>query len=153
MPSIYQIKPRFQALLRPLVRALAAAGVTANQVTVGAAAMSVVAGIVLAAFGMKTVLAHTGEHLDWVTAFALLGGIALYLFGLVVLRWRHVRTLNRHKPILAAVFVVLIPVATAIPGLLTLATATAPLPLLVILEHACFDERRDRLRAHNTLIG
>ncbi len=47
MPSIYQIKPRFQAILRPLVRALAASGVTANQVTLTAAAMSVAAGIVL----------------------------------------------------------------------------------------------------------
>ncbi len=51
MPSIYQIKPRFQALLRPLVRALAAGGITANQVTLAAAAMSVAAGIVLAFYG------------------------------------------------------------------------------------------------------
>jgi CDP-diacylglycerol--glycerol-3-phosphate 3-phosphatidyltransferase len=48
MPSIYQIKPRFQALLRPLVRALAAGGVTANQVTLGAAVLSVAAGVILA---------------------------------------------------------------------------------------------------------
>lgn len=33
MTSIYQLKPSFQALLRPLVRHLAAAGVTANAVT------------------------------------------------------------------------------------------------------------------------
>ncbi|AKN68027.1 CDP-alcohol phosphatidyltransferase [Herbaspirillum seropedicae] len=32
--SIYQLKPRFQALLRPMVAALAGAGVTANAVTV-----------------------------------------------------------------------------------------------------------------------
>ncbi|WP_395017271.1 CDP-alcohol phosphatidyltransferase family protein [Dongia sp.] len=48
MPSIYQIKPRFQALLRPLVRGLAAGGHTANQVTIAAAVMSVAAGVVLA---------------------------------------------------------------------------------------------------------
>jgi CDP-diacylglycerol---glycerol-3-phosphate 3-phosphatidyltransferase len=48
MPSIYQIKPHFQALLRPLVRGLAAAGVTANQVTLAAALLSVAAGAVLA---------------------------------------------------------------------------------------------------------
>jgi CDP-diacylglycerol--glycerol-3-phosphate 3-phosphatidyltransferase len=48
MPSIYQIKPRFQALLRPLVRGLAAEGVTANQVTITAAVMSLAAGAVLA---------------------------------------------------------------------------------------------------------
>ena len=31
--SIYALKPKFQNLLRPLVRQLAAKGVTANQVT------------------------------------------------------------------------------------------------------------------------
>lgn len=40
MASIYDIKPAFQALLRPLTRRLAAAGVTANQVTVFAALLS-----------------------------------------------------------------------------------------------------------------
>jgi len=38
--SIYDLKPRFQALLRPLVGRLAAAGVTANQVTLAACAIS-----------------------------------------------------------------------------------------------------------------
>lgn len=40
MASIYDIKPAFQNLLRPVTRALAAAGVTANQVTVAAALLS-----------------------------------------------------------------------------------------------------------------
>ncbi len=40
MASIYDIKPRFQALLRPLTRALAGAGVSANQVTIAAALLS-----------------------------------------------------------------------------------------------------------------
>jgi CDP-diacylglycerol--glycerol-3-phosphate 3-phosphatidyltransferase len=40
MASIYDIKPAFQNLLRPLTRGLAAAGVTANQVTVAAALLS-----------------------------------------------------------------------------------------------------------------
>jgi len=48
MPSIYQLKPAFQGLLRPLVRALARAGVTANQVTLLAAALSILLGLVLA---------------------------------------------------------------------------------------------------------
>jgi CDP-diacylglycerol--glycerol-3-phosphate 3-phosphatidyltransferase len=34
--SVYDLKPRFQALLRPLVNRLAARGVTANQVTMAA---------------------------------------------------------------------------------------------------------------------
>jgi CDP-diacylglycerol--glycerol-3-phosphate 3-phosphatidyltransferase len=43
--SIYELKPRFQALLRPLVGRLARAGVTANQVTVAACAVSVALGL------------------------------------------------------------------------------------------------------------
>lgn len=40
MPTIYDLKPKFQGLLRPLVGALADMGVTANQVTVAAAVLS-----------------------------------------------------------------------------------------------------------------
>ena len=45
--SLYQFKPRFQALLRPLVRSLHRLGVTANQVTVAACIVSVALGILL----------------------------------------------------------------------------------------------------------
>ena len=45
--SIYQLKPGFQALLRPAVRAMFGVGVTANQVTVLACLISVGIGIAL----------------------------------------------------------------------------------------------------------
>lgn len=45
--TIYDLKPRFQALLRPLVSRLAAAGVTANQVTLLACAISVAIGVAI----------------------------------------------------------------------------------------------------------
>ena len=48
MPSVYDIKPAFQKVLRPAVRALAAAGVTANQVTVAAVLLSILAGAAIA---------------------------------------------------------------------------------------------------------
>lgn len=44
MPTLYDVKPAFQARLRPLTRRLAAAGVTANQVTLAAAMISIAAG-------------------------------------------------------------------------------------------------------------
>lgn len=47
MPSIYDVKPRFQALLRPVARWLAKLGVTANQVTIAAALMSSLVGAAL----------------------------------------------------------------------------------------------------------
>ncbi len=49
MLSIYQLKPAFQNLLRPGVKRLYERGVTANQVTLGAAVVSVGLGILLAA--------------------------------------------------------------------------------------------------------
>jgi len=46
--SIYALKPRFQALLRPLTGTLHRSGVTANQVTVAACAVSAGLGVLLA---------------------------------------------------------------------------------------------------------
>jgi len=48
MASIYDLKPKFQSLLRPITRGLAAAGVTANQVTVGALLLSAATGASIA---------------------------------------------------------------------------------------------------------
>jgi len=57
MPSIYGLKPKFQALLRPMVRQLAAAGVTANQVTIAALLLSLLTGAAIARFrGGKALL-------------------------------------------------------------------------------------------------
>lgn len=44
MPSVYDLKPKFQALLRPLVTQLAVVGVTANQVTIAAVVLSAMGG-------------------------------------------------------------------------------------------------------------
>ena len=49
MASVYDLKPRFQALLRPLCGALSRAGVTANQVTIAAALLSIAFGSAIAA--------------------------------------------------------------------------------------------------------
>lgn len=50
MASIYDIKPAFQNFLRPITRALFAAGVTANQVTAAAALLSIAVGACIALF-------------------------------------------------------------------------------------------------------
>lgn len=54
--SIYQLKPRFQQLLRPALAALARAGVTPNQITLGAMGLSLVYGIALALDPANTAL-------------------------------------------------------------------------------------------------
>ncbi|MHC9511224.1 CDP-alcohol phosphatidyltransferase family protein [Kangiella sp. M94] len=47
MISVYQLKPKFQQLLRPLVNGLARKGITANEVTVVAMLMSVITGVAI----------------------------------------------------------------------------------------------------------
>lgn len=54
--SIYALKPRFQALLRPLVRWLHRSGATANQVTSFACIVSVALGVALAVARENTAL-------------------------------------------------------------------------------------------------
>ncbi|WP_332877664.1 CDP-alcohol phosphatidyltransferase family protein [Massilia sp. S19_KUP03_FR1] len=54
--TLYQIKPQFQAWLRPLVRRLASCGVRANQVTVLAAIASLVVGALVAALAQRPAL-------------------------------------------------------------------------------------------------
>ncbi|ESX45050.1 CDP-alcohol phosphatidyltransferase family protein [Mesorhizobium sp. C416B] len=53
MPTLYQLKPAFQARLRPLADRLADAGVTANQITLLAAALSIATGLVVTAFALR----------------------------------------------------------------------------------------------------
>ena len=48
--SIYELKPKFQNLLRPIVKLLYSAGVTANQVTLSACAVSILLGALLIKF-------------------------------------------------------------------------------------------------------
>jgi CDP-diacylglycerol--glycerol-3-phosphate 3-phosphatidyltransferase len=57
MASVYQLKPAFQSLLRPIVNWLARVGVTANQVTIAALLLSLSAGHVIArAHGGRSLL-------------------------------------------------------------------------------------------------
>jgi len=105
-----------------------------------------VAGIVLIAFGMKVTIAHHGEDLEDVPAFALLGGLAVYLLGLVAFRFRHVHTLNRHRLGLAIVLLFLVPVATAVPALVSLAAAVVLAWAMIVYEHRGYGPRREDLR-------
>jgi low temperature requirement protein LtrA len=105
-----------------------------------------VAGIVLSAYGLKTVIGHTDEHLHDVQSFALFGGVAVYLLGLVAFRLRHVRTLNRHRLGLAVVLLALFPLGTEVPALVCVAVVFVLLWTMVAVELHGYDERRDRLR-------
>jgi low temperature requirement protein LtrA len=105
-----------------------------------------IAGIILMAFGMKVTIGHHSEDLHDVPATALLGGLALYLLGLVCFRYRHVHTLNRQRLGLAIVLIFLIPVATAVPALLSLATAVVLVWIVIFYEHRGYGSGRAELR-------
>jgi low temperature requirement protein LtrA len=105
-----------------------------------------VAGIVLMAFGMKVTIGHHSAHLHSVPAFALLGGLAIYLLGLVAFRYRHVKTLNRHRLGLAIVLLLLVPVATAVPALISLTAAVVLIWSMIAYEHRGYGPGRDQLR-------
>jgi low temperature requirement protein LtrA len=108
--------------------------------------LMMVAGIVLGALGLKKTLAHVHDELDIVPAFAMLGGIALYLLGHIAFRLRNVHTLNRQRLVCAVVLVALLPLAVEVPALATLAILTGVLSALIAYEALRFAEARDRAR-------
>ncbi|HEX2392948.1 MAG TPA: low temperature requirement protein A [Solirubrobacterales bacterium] len=112
-----------------------------------------VAGIVLVAFGMKATIGHYDRHLDDTTAFGLLGGVAVYLLGLVAFRYRHIRSVNRHRLGLAIVFLILVPVATAVPAIVVVAIADVPLWAMIAFEHRGYGDQRGELRREAALGG
>jgi low temperature requirement protein LtrA len=105
-----------------------------------------VAGIVLAALGMKTTIGHFGGRLHAVPAFALLGGVAIYLLGHVAFRYRHVHTVNRQRLLLAIVLLILVPVATEVPALVALGIANLLLWAMIAYETRLYGEGRHRVR-------
>jgi low temperature requirement protein LtrA len=105
-----------------------------------------VAGIVLVALGLKKTIGHFDEHLDAVPAFALLGGLAIYLFGHVSFRFRHIHTINRQRLGLAIVLLILVPVATEVPALLALAAVNVLIWSMIAYETRSYGEGRQQVR-------
>jgi len=109
-----------------------------------------VAGIVLTALGLKTTIGHFDEHLHTVPAFALLGGVAIYLLGMVAFRYRHVHSINRRRLGLAIVLLFLVPVATEVPPLVVVAAANVMLWAMIAYETRMYGEGRHKLRRPET---
>jgi low temperature requirement protein LtrA len=105
-----------------------------------------VAGIILFALGLKTTIGHVGDPLDPVPAFALLGGVAIYLLGLVAFRHRHVHTLNLRRLALAILLFALIPLAEHISALAILAILAVLFWTLIVIETRSYGEGRGQVR-------
>ncbi len=109
-----------------------------------------VAGIVLVALGLKTTIGHTDEPLHAVPAFALLGGLAIYLFGHVAFRYRHVHTINRQRLLLGIVLILLVPVATEVPALVPVTIANLLIWAMITYETRLYGEGRGKVRRPQT---
>jgi len=105
-----------------------------------------VAGIVLVALGLKKTLGDVDDPLHTVPAFALLGGLALYLLGHVAFRFRHVHTINRQRLLLAVVLFALIPAALELPALAILALVNALIWAMIVYETISYGEGRAQVR-------
>ena len=105
-----------------------------------------VAGIVLVALGMKKTLAHVDDPLEVAPAFALLGGVGLYLLAHVAFRFRNIRTINRQRLVLGLALFGLLPAATALPALASVAIVTALLCAMIVYETISYGEARQRVR-------
>jgi low temperature requirement protein LtrA len=105
-----------------------------------------VAGIVLAAFGLEQVLHHVDYALHTVPAFALFGGTAIYLLTHVALRLRNAGTVNWQRLILALVLLALWPAAVEVDALWALAGVNLLFWAMIAYEMTTYDEGRYKLR-------
>src|SRR6059058_576797 len=109
--------------------------------------LPMVAGIVLFAFAMRATLAHVGDKLDTIPAFALCCGPALYLLAYVALRWRVSRTFGRGRLVAAVACALLWPIAVVVPALVALAIVATVWVALHTYEIIWWREARSRTRA------
>jgi low temperature requirement protein LtrA len=109
--------------------------------------LPMVAGIVLAALGIKVTLGHVGEELALVPAVCLCGGAALYLLALSAFKRRNVGSWNRPRLVAAALLALLVPAATGVPALAALAAVCVVTAGLIAVEVTMYAEARRRIRA------
>jgi low temperature requirement protein LtrA len=109
--------------------------------------LPMVGGIVLFAFGVETALHDTAKSLELVPAFALVGGIALYLLAHVALRLRIGGGLGHGRPIACLLLIASTPIATHVPAAGALGVVAAISVGLIAYEVLWHREDRALIRA------
>jgi low temperature requirement protein LtrA len=109
--------------------------------------LPMVAGIIFVALGIKQTLAHVGAPLGPIPAVALCGGVALYLLGHNAFRLRDVGSVSVPRLVVTVLCCALIPVASSIPSLITLATLAGLMCALAAFETMRSREFRREIRA------
>ena len=106
-----------------------------------------VAGIVLAALGLKSTLAHVDDPLEPVPAIALLGGVALYLLAHVGFKLRMARTMSPQRLLGAVVVLARYPLAVALPSVAAVALVLTVLCTVIGYEVVRHSDTRREVRA------
>jgi low temperature requirement protein LtrA len=111
--------------------------------------LPLIVGIVLFAFAVKTIVGHVGDELDYAEAFALCGGCALFLLTFSFVRSRVERrlSLSRGRFVAAVVFLLVLPLATAVPAIAALGLVTVVWLALHTYELVWWREARARSRS------
>jgi low temperature requirement protein LtrA len=119
--------------------------------------MPMIAGIVLFALGLKTTTHDGGEPLDTISAVALCGGVSLYYWSHVVMRFRlvfFIRRTTSERPgwigpgrlVAAVATLAAIPIALAVPGLGALTLIAAMCWALIVWDVLHYREHRVEVR-------
>jgi low temperature requirement protein LtrA len=111
--------------------------------------LPMIVGVVLFAFAMKIIVGHVGEELDWVPAFALCAGSALYLLTYSAIRTRVERrlSLSRGRFTAAIALLLVLPLATQVPAIAALALVTGVWLALHAYELVWWREARTESRS------
>ncbi len=110
--------------------------------------MPMVFGIVLFALGMKETLSHVDEPLGIIPAIGLCGGLALYMAAHVVLRLRIGGGWGHGRPTATVALLALIPAATVVPALVSIALVAAVCATLIAYEALRYRYARTWIRSH-----
>ena len=108
--------------------------------------LSLVAAIVLIALGLKTTLAHVTDPLDWELAAALVGGAALYLFGLVAVTARVGGLFSPARMVAGLVLVTAIPLAHEVDAVVTVGVTALILWAVAVVDRYRYSEAREAAR-------
>jgi low temperature requirement protein LtrA len=107
------------------------------------------AGIILVAVGLENTLAHHDEPLSTIAAFALQGGVALYLLAHVALRLRGARTLNAHRLVIAILLIAAVPAGRELPAIWTLAVVNVVIWAMIAYETRTYGSARTQVRSRH----
>jgi low temperature requirement protein LtrA len=119
--------------------------------------LPMVIGVIMMALGLKKILGYVGgddghglaDPISGVPLAALYGGAALYLLAHVVFKWYVTGSINRERIAVVALVLVLIPLVTLLPALLTLTVLAVVLGALLAWETNRYAQIRHQIR-HNT---